>query len=176
MNLDYATVFSLAPYVNENVLTFIGICLVIGAMAKSSQVGLHVWLPMAMEGLYLINFFYCNIYFNTSGLFSNSYSNKFHKFSYCRGCFAAGMVSLSKRGFHTYSKALDKSLIWVYDINNLSGNLYGLVEGAPFKTKTECAKTLAISRSTVLAYLDKGKLLNNKLIFSSPLTGGTPPP
>lgn len=49
-NLDYATVFSLAPYMNENVVTIIGICLVIGAMAKSSQVGLHVWLPMAMEG------------------------------------------------------------------------------------------------------------------------------
>nr|WDW20868.1 NADH dehydrogenase subunit 5 [Valsa mali var. pyri (nom. inval.)] len=49
-NLDYSTVFSLAPYINENVLTIIGICLVIGAMAKSSQVGLHVWLPMAMEG------------------------------------------------------------------------------------------------------------------------------
>jgi NADH-ubiquinone oxidoreductase chain 5 len=50
-NLDYATVFSLAPYMNENVVTLIGICLLIGAMAKSSQVGLHVWLPMAMEGL-----------------------------------------------------------------------------------------------------------------------------
>jgi len=50
-NLDYATVFSLAPYINENVVTIIGICLLIGAMAKSSQVGLHVWLPMAMEGL-----------------------------------------------------------------------------------------------------------------------------
>ena len=49
-NLDYATVFSLAPYMNENVITLIGICLLIGAMAKSSQVGLHVWLPMAMEG------------------------------------------------------------------------------------------------------------------------------
>ena len=48
-NLDYATVFSLAPFVNENIVTIIGICLLIGAMAKSSQVGLHVWLPMAIS-------------------------------------------------------------------------------------------------------------------------------
>jgi NADH-ubiquinone oxidoreductase chain 5 len=49
-NLDYGTVFSVAPYINENIITIIGICLLIGAMAKSSQIGLHVWLPMAMEG------------------------------------------------------------------------------------------------------------------------------
>lgn len=49
-NLDYATVFSVTPLTNSNVITIIGICLLIGGMAKSSQVGLHVWLPMAMEG------------------------------------------------------------------------------------------------------------------------------
>nr|QBM31517.1 NADH dehydrogenase subunit 5 [Arthrobotrys musiformis]QBM31593.1 NADH dehydrogenase subunit 5 [Arthrobotrys musiformis] len=49
-NIDYSTVFSLSPYISENVVTLICICLLIGAMAKSSQLGLHVWLPMAMEG------------------------------------------------------------------------------------------------------------------------------
>jgi NADH-ubiquinone oxidoreductase chain 5 len=49
-NIDYASVFSLSAYINENIITIIGICLLIGAMAKSSQIGLHVWLPMAMEG------------------------------------------------------------------------------------------------------------------------------
>jgi len=49
-NIDYSTVFSLSPYINSNIITIIGLCLLIGAMAKSSQLGLHVWLPFAMEG------------------------------------------------------------------------------------------------------------------------------
>ena len=49
-SVEYYTVFILSPYISENVITIVGICLLIGAMAKSSQVGLHVWLPMAMEG------------------------------------------------------------------------------------------------------------------------------
>ena len=60
-NIDYSTIFSLSPFLNKDIITLIGICLLIGAMAKSSQIGLHVWLPMAMEGLFyraLLKFHY----------------------------------------------------------------------------------------------------------------------
>jgi NADH-ubiquinone oxidoreductase chain 5 len=49
-NLDFTTVFSLAPFMNEELITAISICLLIAAMGKSAQIGLHTWLPDAMEG------------------------------------------------------------------------------------------------------------------------------
>ncbi len=60
-SLDYATVFKLAPefathtvYIFPNVpwslMTVTCILLFIGAMGKSAQVPLHVWLPDSMEG------------------------------------------------------------------------------------------------------------------------------
>nr|YP_011017002.1 NADH dehydrogenase subunit 5 [Lessonia nigrescens]WQB61680.1 NADH dehydrogenase subunit 5 [Lessonia nigrescens] len=58
--VDYATVFALAPQLSAVNLTFlniefgalnlIGILLFVGAVGKSAQLGLHTWLPDAMEG------------------------------------------------------------------------------------------------------------------------------
>lgn len=60
--LHYATVFAhvpafiaenhmiVAPGIEWTAITFICICLFIGAMAKSAQIPLHVWLPDSMEG------------------------------------------------------------------------------------------------------------------------------
>ena len=44
-SLDYATIFSLTPQFNETAITIIGLLLLSGALAKSSQIPLHSWLP-----------------------------------------------------------------------------------------------------------------------------------
>jgi NADH-quinone oxidoreductase subunit L len=60
-SLDYVDAFNAAPQIagqtfplagtdGVNAMTFICICLFIGAMGKSAQVPLHVWLPDSMEG------------------------------------------------------------------------------------------------------------------------------
>ncbi|MFO0460459.1 MAG: NADH-quinone oxidoreductase subunit L, partial [Burkholderiales bacterium] len=60
-SLDYAEVFKAAPGVADKTINLVGaaewslltvtcICLFIGAMGKSAQFPLHVWLPDSMEG------------------------------------------------------------------------------------------------------------------------------
>jgi Proton-conducting membrane transporter/NADH-Ubiquinone oxidoreductase (complex I), chain 5 N-terminus len=67
-NLDYTTVFSLAPFINETLITIISICLLIAAIGKSAQIGLHTWLPDAIEGWYwaLLKLFYMREHPETS--------------------------------------------------------------------------------------------------------------
>ena len=48
-SLDYSTLFSLAPFINETTITLISLLIFMGAMAKSAQLGLHSWLPGSME-------------------------------------------------------------------------------------------------------------------------------
>jgi NADH-quinone oxidoreductase subunit L len=60
-SLDYQTAFTAAPHIAAQsfalssttavpAMTLICICLFVGAMGKSAQVPLHVWLPDSMEG------------------------------------------------------------------------------------------------------------------------------
>lgn len=145
-NLDYSTVFSLAPYINGNIVTIIGICLLIGAMAKSSQIGLHVWLPLAMEGKKLFFILIIFPYLYITSLIPATYN-----------------LLLITTKISLCTPILNKPLIWVYDIINSSS----LIAGSPFITKTDCANKLDINRATVRSYLDAHKLYDNKWLFSS---------
>ena len=65
-SIDYATVFSLSSYMNETAITLIGLLLLTGAMAKSSQIPLHSWLPGSMEGgktFFIVIFTVCTFLF-----------------------------------------------------------------------------------------------------------------
>lgn len=59
-SIEYSIIFSCAPLFQNNnfiildtpinIITLIGISILIGAIGKSAQLGLHTWLPDAMEG------------------------------------------------------------------------------------------------------------------------------
>jgi NADH-ubiquinone oxidoreductase chain 5 len=48
-SVDYSTIFSLVPFMNETAITIISLLILMGAMAKSAQIPLHSWLPGSME-------------------------------------------------------------------------------------------------------------------------------
>ena len=48
-SLNYATIFSLTPYMNETSISIVAFLLLGGALAKSANIPLHSWLPGSME-------------------------------------------------------------------------------------------------------------------------------
>lgn len=85
-NLDYSTVFSLSPNINEVALTVIGLLLLLAAMGKSAQLGLHTWLPDAMEGLSTLLFRFISLYLvldQTRYLSLGSYFLPFTEYDNC---------------------------------------------------------------------------------------------
>jgi NADH-quinone oxidoreductase subunit L len=49
-SLDYAVTAAAAPHLGQSTVTAIALLLFVGAMGKSAQIPLHIWLPDAMEG------------------------------------------------------------------------------------------------------------------------------
>lgn len=49
-DFSLATLFSLVPYIHSDFLSFLSFSLLLAAIAKSALIGLHTWLPKAMEG------------------------------------------------------------------------------------------------------------------------------
>ena len=49
-DLSFSTIFSTSRYINADILFLIVLTIIVGASAKSGQIGLHTWQPSAMEG------------------------------------------------------------------------------------------------------------------------------
>lgn len=192
--LNFSSVFSLPLYINTETLNLIMLCLLIATTAKSAQLGLHSWLLSAMEGQSMaekkqniifipgLQFFASRILKNNSGETKYSYIEDINiKFINKFNSLKAEIEEITIKNLKfmgdniTNNKSLPlkeeikkKTLkkIWVYNISSLS-----LIEGAPFKNKSECAKNLGITRATVRIYLDTKKLYKHKWLFSStPIT------
>lgn len=104
-SIDYATVAALTPFLQSFKITFlnlefdlillIAIFLFIGAVGKSAQLGLHTWLPDAMEGPTPVSALIHAATMVTAGVFLLARSSFIYEYSNAVLCFITVLGSLT---------------------------------------------------------------------------------
>jgi hypothetical protein len=158
-NIDYSIIFSLVPYLNQNIITLIGICLLIGAMAKSSQIGQN----KALKKLRWDSSFFCTLIYagkisnalESVGLLINNSPEKFQRqginqqginklnysflkwfigFSEGDGSF---IINKGKSIFSIHLHIIDLSLLYIIKTELNMGNVYINKNSAIFIVKAK---------------------------------------
>ena len=154
-SLDYSTIFALTDYFPSSYLftteiqtvTLIGILLFIGAVGKSAQLGLHTWLPDAMEGPTPVSALIHAATMVTAGVFlliRSSYILEFSEFTLSliiivgsiTALFAAtvGLVQNDIKKVIAYSTCSQLGyMVFSCGISNYSTSLFHLMNHAFFK-------------------------------------------
>nr|YP_010377440.1 NADH dehydrogenase subunit 5 [Hemiaulus sinensis]QYB23176.1 NADH dehydrogenase subunit 5 [Hemiaulus sinensis] len=155
--VDYATVFALTPlFVNEefvflnvnfNLIDIIGFLLLIGAIGKSAQLGLHTWLPDAMEGPTPVSALIHAATMVTAGVFLIARSSPLYEYTpniltvitilgACTAFFAAtvGLLQNDLKRVIAYSTCSQLGyMVFACGLSNYSVGVFHLVNHAFFK-------------------------------------------
>ena len=155
--VDYATVFAVTPlFVGEkfiflncdlNVLTVVSLLLFIGAVGKSAQLGLHTWLPDAMEGPTPVSALIHAATMVTAGVFLIARSSPIYEYvpnvlnfitiaGSCTAFFAAtvGLLQNDLKRVIAYSTCSQLGyMVFACGLSNYSVGIFHLVNHAFFK-------------------------------------------
>jgi len=155
--VDYATVFALTPLlVNDsfvflntsfNLIDIIGALLLVGAIGKSAQLGLHTWLPDAMEGPTPVSALIHAATMVTAGVFLIARSSPVYEYSAtilnvitvlgaCTAFFAAtvGLLQNDLKKVIAYSTCSQLGyMVFACGLSNYSVGVFHLVNHAFFK-------------------------------------------
>lgn len=155
--VDYATVFAMTPlFVNDNfiflntnfnLVDIIGFLLFIGAIGKSAQLGLHTWLPDAMEGPTPVSALIHAATMVTAGVFLIARSSPLYEYApnilkiitvlgACTAFFAAtvGLLQNDLKRVIAYSTCSQLGyMVFACGLSNYSVGVFHLVNHAFFK-------------------------------------------
>jgi len=155
--VDYATVFALTPLfanhsfsflnISFNLIDIIGFFLFVGAVGKSAQLGLHTWLPDAMEGPTPVSALIHAATMVTAGVFLIARSSPLYEYTpsmlqnitvlgACTAFFAAtvGLVQNDLKRVIAYSTCSQLGyMVFACGLSNYSVGVFHLVNHAFFK-------------------------------------------